>query len=102
MALLDEMLDPMDQGIAVALIARIRHLADDKELHLALVIERGADLQQSCDLGSDAFCEIRKSQVRVRTGHVASLLVLRASSLLLPGTWRRVCAHGERRAGHYD
>ena len=45
--LLDEMLDPMDQRVGVAVLARVGHFLDGEQLHLPLVIERRADLQHA-------------------------------------------------------
>ena len=44
--MLHEMLDPVDEGVAVSFVARVGHLSDHEELHLPLVIEGRADLEQ--------------------------------------------------------
>ena len=74
---LDEMLDPVDERVAIAFGARVGHLADDVELHLALVIEGRADLQQRGRLGADAMGEVVQ----------AGVLACRAPCCVLRGAW---------------
>ena len=56
---LHEMLDPVDQRVAITLGARVGHFTDHEQLHLPLVIEWRADLQTLGRLRPDSAGEVK-------------------------------------------
>ncbi len=85
----DEMFDPMDEAGLVAGVARVGHFAGDEDLHLPLVIEGRAGLDEFGLLAADLAGEVVQGRRRGRAGFGNLGLIGRNG-------------HGQSRAGHDD
>ena len=86
--IVDEMLDPMNQRVAITGLARVGHFFGDEQFHLPLVIERRADLQLRRGFRADALDEIIQRRnarlaVGLRTREAAVFRRLRGA----PNSW---------------
>ena len=96
-----EVLDPIHERVAKAVLARVGHLADHEELHLPLIIEGRADLEHGGRFGADAFGEVKQGRRAAglplaRAGHVGG----RRSEV--GGRRRLLCLGRQCGAGHHD